>query len=113
MSAASLDKIIQSAHQFPEVRKDELRYGDCVIIRTVKSTYTLRVLIGGLYEVSGGWFAKKGYSKIKIGVAGVTWGGSAIIPAVLAACGMRIEFMNRLITSPVQKIIIIPANVLN
>ncbi|MEW6060656.1 MAG: hypothetical protein AB1600_01820 [Bacteroidota bacterium] len=113
MIAASLNKITQAAHQFPEVRKNELRHGDCAIIRTVKSTYTLRVLAGGLYEASGGWFDKKGCSKMKIGVAGATWGGSAIIPAVLAACGMRIEFMNKLITSPVQKIVIIPANVLN
>ena len=113
MIAASLNKIIQAAHQFPEVRKNELRRGDCVIIRTVKSTYTLRVLAGGLYEASGGWFDKKGYSKMKIGVAGATWGGSAIIPTVLAAYGMRIEFVNRVITSPVQKIVIIPVSVLN
>ena len=50
---------------------------------------------------------------MRIGVAGATWGGSAIMPQVLAACGMRVEFRNRLITSPVRRIVVIPGRLLN
>jgi len=113
MIAATLNSIIECSHLFPQVRKDELHTGDWIIIRTVKSVYTLHVLSDGMYEASGGWFDNKGFTPMRIGVAGATWGGSAIMPHVLAACGMRIEFRNRLITSPVQKIVIIPQCIQN
>jgi hypothetical protein len=110
---ASLNRILETAHLFPHIRKDELSPGDLVVIRTVKSKYTLCFLGGGLYEARGGWFDKRGYAPLRIGIAGATWGGSAIMPEVLAACGMRIEFRNRLITSPVQSITVIPGKLLN
>jgi hypothetical protein len=110
---ASLNRITETAHLFPHLRKDELFPGDFVVIRTVKSKYTLRVLDGGLYEARGGWFDKRGYAPLQIGISGATWGGSAIMPEVLAACGMRVEFRNRLITSPVQLITVIPVKLLN
>lgn len=113
MMVATLNSIVQSTHLFSPLRKDELNVGDWVIIRTVKSVYTLHSLGDGLYEASGGWFDKKGYSPMRIGVAGATWGGSSIMPKVLAACGMRVEFRNRMITSPVNSIIIIPNRLTN
>ena len=108
MITATLDRMTHSAHLFPEIRKDEVRKGDWVIMRTMKSVYTLHSLGDGLYEVCGGWFDKKGVGPMRIGVAGATWGGSVIMPQVLAACGMCVEFRNRLITSPVKKIVIMP-----
>ena len=108
MLAPTLDRLTQSVHLFPQVRKDEVNTGDWIIIRTVKSTYTLHALGGGLFDASGGWFDKKGYSPMRISVNGATWGGSAIMPQVLAACGMSIEFRNKLKTSPVQSIVIVP-----
>jgi hypothetical protein len=109
MVAATLNLMAEVSQRYPQVRKDEVAPGDWIIIRTVKSEYRLRVLDKDLYEVSGGWFDKKGYASVKIGVAGATWGGSAILPQVLAACGLRVEFRNRLITSPVESIVILPA----
>jgi len=79
----------------------------------VKSEYRLRALGDGLFEARGGWFDKKGYAPMTIGVAGATWGGSAIMPQVLAACGLRVEFRNRLITSPVRSIVVVPGKLLN
>jgi hypothetical protein len=111
--AATLDRIVRSSHRLPKVRKDELKPGDWVIIRTVRSVYTLKVLVGGLYEVRGGWFDKRGSAPVRIGVTGATWGGSAIMPQVLAVCGMSVEFRNRLITSPVQSIVIWPGRLCN
>jgi hypothetical protein len=113
MVAVTLDGITQNAHRFPQVRKDELSQGDWVIIRTVRSEYRLWVLGGDLYEVRGGWFDEKGYSPMITGVAGATWGGSAIMPRLLAACGLRVEFRNRLITSPVQSVVVIPGRLSN
>jgi hypothetical protein len=113
MIAATLDTLTRCTHLFPQVRKDELNTGDWVIIHTVKSVYTLHVLGDGLYEARGGWFDKKGITPMCIGVAGATWGGSAIMPKVLAACGMRIEFQNRMITSPVRSIVIFKSHLVN
>jgi hypothetical protein len=109
----SLEVMTRTAHLFPQLRKDSLRPGDWVIIRTMKSEYRLKVLGGALYEARGGWFDKIGNAPMIIGVAGATWGGSAIMPQVLAACGMRMEFNNRLITSPVQSITLLPGTMSN
>ncbi len=109
MLGSTLACLVLDTHRHPRVRKDEVRPGDQIIIRTVKSEYRLRMVREGLYQVSGGWFDKKGFGAVTIGVAGATWGGSAIMPEVLAACGMRVEFKNRLITSPVTTIIVWPA----
>ena len=113
MIAATLNSITECAHLYPQVKKDELHKGDWVVIHTVKSVYTLHVLGDCLYEAKGGWFDKKGCTPMKIGVAGATWGGSAIMPQVLAACGMRVEFRNRLITSEVKSILVIPYRIAN
>lgn len=113
MFGVTLDSLTQSSHLFPQVRKDELAEGDCVIIRTVRSEYVLRVLGDGLYEVRGGWFDEKGYAPMITGVAGATWGGNAIMPMLLAACGLRVEFWNRLITSPVRSVVVIPGRLSN
>jgi hypothetical protein len=113
MIGTTLERITRSSHVLPQIRKEELSPGDWVILRTVKSEYRLRVLANGLVEAAGGWFDKKGYAGMTIGVAGATWGGSAIMPAVFAACGMRVEFKNRLITSPVRSITVWPARIQN
>jgi hypothetical protein len=102
-----------SVHLFPQVRKDELHTGDWIIIRTVKSKYTLHVIGDGTYEASGGWFDKNGLTNVRIGVAGATWGGSAIMPHIVAACGMRVEFRNRMITSTVRSIVVMPCRIGN
>ncbi len=102
---ATLSGLVRSSDPTLQVKKDDLSPGDWVIIRTVRSEYRLRVLDGGLCEVRGGWFDRNRRSPITIGVTGATWGGSAIMPQVLAACGMRVEFRNRLITGPVKSIV--------
>ena len=60
MLTATLDKLTEYAHRYPEVQKDEVRKGDWIIIRTVRSVYTLHSLGDGLYEVRGGWYDQKG-----------------------------------------------------
>lgn len=113
MVGITLDSITRNAHLYPQVRKDDVFPGDWVIIRTLRSEYVLRALGDGLYEVRGGWFDAKGYSPMITGVAGATWGGNAIMPGLLAACGLRVEFRNRLITSPVRSVVVIPGRLSN
>ena len=104
----TLASITRSADQLQEVRKSSLGFGDWVFVKTVKSLYRIRSLSGSLYEVSGGWFDKKGLSPAHLRISGCTWGGSAIKIDLIAACGLRIEFGNLLITSPIQKIFVLP-----
>jgi len=108
-SGQSLDSIIRSAIRLKQVRKNSLRFGDLVVINTQNSVYNVRVLERDSYLVSGGWFDKKGLSPMRTTIAGCTWGGSVIKLDVVAACGLCLEFGNRVITSPIQKMYVIPS----
>jgi hypothetical protein len=107
MTGESLNKIIQSSSHLKEVKKKEMEKGDVVYIKTLNSLYTLYVHGEGEYEVSGGWFAMHGVERIRTGINGCTWGGSAIKTDIIAACGLMLEFGNHLKTSCIQKIIVL------
>jgi len=100
----SLQKIVECAARLNEVRKSDLLPGDLVIITTLNSVYSVRVLGNNHYQVSGGWFDKHGLSPMKTTIAGCTWGGSIIKVNIIAAIGLCLEFGNRVVTSPIQKI---------
>jgi len=104
----SLEKIVNSADDLKQVYKNELRFGDLVLITTLNSVYTVQVLQDGYYLVSGGWFDRKGVSPMKTTINGCTWGGSIIKVDIMAACGLCVEFGNRVVTSPIQKVCVIP-----
>lgn len=103
----SLEKIVDGAVQLQQVRKDDLQFGDLVLITTRNSDYSVCVLEDDCYIVSGGWFARKGRSPINISITGCTWGGSIIKVDTLAACGLRMEFGNRVITTTIRKVRVI------
>lgn len=113
MFAVSLSDLTQASDTCPQVARSELLPGDCIIISTLKSVYRLRSLRDGRFEVSGGWFDRHGLSPVLISVTGCTWGGSAIMTGIVAACGLRVEFGNRLTTSPVRRVVVIPGSLLN
>jgi hypothetical protein len=104
----SLERIIDNADQLKQVYKSELQFGDLVFITTLNSVYTVRVIQDNHYLVSGGWFDKNGLSPFKTSITGCTWGGSIIKMDIMAACGLCVEFGNRVVTSPIQKVCIIP-----
>lgn len=104
--AASLESRIDSANHLRQVRKADLRPGDWIFVKTLRSMYRIEVRASGRYEVSGGWFDQQGLSPMELGIAGCTWGGSAIKIDIVAACGLYLEFANRLVTTPIQKIIL-------
>jgi hypothetical protein len=113
MIGYSLEKIVDHTIQLDQIPKDGLNAGDIVLIKTRNSDYSIHVLKNGLYRVSGGWFDKKGVSPLTITINGCTWGGKIIKKDIIAACGLCIEFGNRIVTSPIQKVCVIPFRVLN
>jgi len=104
----SLDKITEHAVHLKQIRKEGLQYGDQVIVITRNSRYSIRVLGNGQYEVSGGYFDRKGLSPMKITITGCTWGGRIIKLDIVAACGLCLEFGNRVLTTAIQKVLVIP-----
>ena len=109
----SLDSIVESASRLKQVYKKDLQFGDVVLVFTKNSCYSLRVLDDKHYLVSGGWFDQKFLSPMKVTINGCTWGGSAIKMDIVAACGLSLEFGNRVITSSIEKIIILKHGSLN
>ncbi len=102
-----LEKIVESTSHLSQVRKTELQFGDMVLIKTRNSLYSISVLESDYYLVSGGWFDRKGLSPTKASISGCTWGGSIIKVDTLAACGLRLEFGNRVLTTPIQKVYVV------
>ncbi|MFQ6039151.1 MAG: hypothetical protein ACE5LV_11110 [Candidatus Aminicenantales bacterium] len=108
-----LRELTRTAKNLREIKKSDLRFGDLVIVTTRNSNYNLHVLGNGTYLVSGGWFAKNGRSPTRMGVVGCTWGGSIIKVDALAACGLRMEFANGVVTSPVREVRVVQGQTQN
>ena len=103
----SLEKIVAGTSRLKQVRKTNVYPGDLLLITTRNSVYSIRVLENGLYLVSGGWFDRNGLSPAKTTITGCTWGGSIIKLDIIAACGLCLEFGNRVVTTPIKKVQII------
>jgi hypothetical protein len=100
----SLDKIVEYSNRVRKIYKSDLNQGDFLIIQTLNSIYTILVQEKGYYLVSGGWFAEHGISPSRIKITGCSWGASIININILAACGLCLEFENRLVTSQIKNI---------
>lgn len=101
----TLSTLVERIDRLPKLTKAEVHEGDRIVVKTCNSLYLLRARGDGLYDVSGGWFDRHGCSG-NVGVRGCTWGGSTIKVDIVAACGLCLEFSNRVLTSPVEKIAI-------
>ena len=104
----SLSAIVRASDRLREVHKSDLSVGDWVFVKTRTSIYSIHVDSPGVYIVSGGWFDRRGLSPVRTTIPGCTWGGSVIKVDILAAFGLMLEFGNRLITSPIQEIFVLP-----
>ncbi|MCG8607306.1 hypothetical protein MJD09_20280 [bacterium] len=100
----SLTRIVEGTDHLKQIHKSDLQFGDMLCIRTCNSDYLIRVLDNGFYLVSGGWFDHHGLSPMRLKITGCTWGGSIIKLDIAAACGLCLEFSNRVITSPINKV---------
>jgi hypothetical protein len=103
----TVDAILDQVGRFEALRKADLRKGDRVLVATENSLYTIHVEDDGSYSISGGWFDKNGLSPASTSIAGCTWGGTAIKRDLVAARGLRLEFGNRVVTSPIREVRVI------
>ena len=106
VQAQSLEKIVLKSADLKQIRKSDVQFGDYIHIFTLNSQYTLRVLNNDCFLISGGWFDQKNGAPTIIKIRGCTWGASIIKIDILAACGLCIEFTNRVVTSTIQKVIL-------
>lgn len=111
----TVDAILDQVGRFEAIRKADLRRGDRVLVVTENSIYCIHVEEEGSYSVSGGWFDRNGISPVTLTISGCTWGGTAIKRDLVAARGLRLEFGNRVVTSPIRDVQVIrgEARVLN
>jgi hypothetical protein len=100
----TLGRLTSVAAEKDGLRESDLAVGDWVLVRTRNSLYVLGVLGGGVYQVSGGWFDRKGLSTAMVRVNGCTWGGNAILTGVVAAPGMFMEFDNGVGTTRILEV---------
>ncbi|NIM05187.1 MAG: hypothetical protein GTN65_06125 [Armatimonadetes bacterium] len=105
--AHNLERIVEQTATLPQVRKVDLQFGDLVLVTTRNSVYSIYTLDEGLYLISGGWFDRKGLSPAKITIAGCTFGGRIIKSDIVAGCGLRLEFGNRVVTTPIRKVCVV------
>jgi len=104
--AHTLENAVEEARSLEQVRKTDLRGGDCVLVATRNSLYRIWVLEDGSYWVWGGWFDRTG-SPGRVAINGCTWGGTAIKRDIVAACGLRLEFGNSVLTTRIRHIRVI------
>ncbi len=104
----NLTLLAEQAQHLMRIRKVDIRTGDRLYVRTNNSLYVIQYVGNGNYLVSGGWFDRKGLSPLRTTITGCTWGGSIIKLDIVAAHGLCLEFGNRVITTPIKKVWIIP-----
>ncbi|HEY1434581.1 MAG TPA: hypothetical protein VGG65_04350 [Thermoanaerobaculia bacterium] len=105
----TVNAILEQLSSSRPARKMDLGPGDYVVVTTENSVYSLEVLDAATFSVRGGWFDRQGLSPVRTSIAGCTWGGSVIKNDIVAACGLHLEFGNRLLTSCIREVLVIRA----
>lgn len=103
----TMNAILGQAGLCSPVRKADLCRGSRVVVSTENSVYSIDVLEDAIYSVRGGWFDRHGLSPIRISITGCTWGGTVIKNDIVAACGLHLEFGNRVVTSRIREVRVI------
>ena len=100
----TVNATLEQVGRLDAVRKGDLRSGDRFLVSTENSVYSIRVHGDATYSISGGWFDNQGLSPVRMSIAGCTWGGTVIKCDIVAARGLRLEFGNRVVTSPIREV---------
>ena len=103
----TVNAILGQVRRASSVGKSDLKSGDEVLVTTENSVYSIRAHGDATYSVRGGWFDRQGLSPVRISISGCTWGGSVIRTNVVAACGLHLEFGNRVLTTRIREIRVI------
>jgi hypothetical protein len=106
----TLTDIVEESQALNQLHKSSLKAGDTIILKTMNSVYLIKVLEEEQYAVSGGWFDKTYSSPVTTTINGCTWGSSIIKNDVVAACGLHLEFGNKVVTSRITEIFHISSN---
>lgn len=109
----TLTSLVEYSARLQQVCRGDVYEGDRLYIITANSVYHILAAEDGWFYVSGGWFDRKGVAPLKTRIAGCTWGGSVLKRDIVAACGLCIEFSNRVVTSPVRKVILLARGKVN
>lgn len=96
-----LSNFTKQVNELPALYKSEISVGDHVQVKTQNSTYSLKVLEDNKFRVEGGRFDRQKLSPFEISITGCGLGGAFVKTDLVAACGLSIEFANRVITSTV------------
>jgi hypothetical protein len=108
-SFRTVNAILEQAQLSQPVRKSDLEEGDSVLVTTENSIYSIQALGNATYCVRGGWFDRQKLSPVQTSIAGCTWGGSVIKNDIVAACGLHLEFGNRVLSSRIREVLVIRA----
>jgi len=100
----SLERLTAMSKTIEGVWKNDIELGDRVVIETRNSTYVLQALGDSLFVAHGGWFDRKERHTREVRIVGCNWGGSCVDVRLVAAPGLRLEFSNGVVTSPVQRV---------
>ena len=105
----TLDAEVDHAQRLVGVRKTDLNTGDCVLVTTRNSRYTIWALGDGCYWVWGGWFDRRQIAPQRVGINGCTWGGGSIKRDIVAAPGLLLEFTNSVLTTRIRQVRVLRA----
>ena len=100
----TLSAITEHACTDSAVRRVDLDVGDRVVVTTRNSVYSIWVLDGDQFAVSGGWFDRQGLSPARVKINGCTYGHSVIRHDVVAGRGLFLEFGNNVLTTRIQSV---------
>lgn len=100
----TLSAITEHACTDSAVRRADLDVGDRVVVTTRNSVYSIWVLDGDHFAVSGGWFDRQGLSPMRVKINGCTYGHSVIRHDVVAGRGLFLEFGNNVLTTRIQSV---------
>lgn len=106
VEAVDLERLAASSDSIEGIEIGEMSIGDRLIVTTLNSVYTMNCLGDGRFAISGGWFDRRGLSPAVIQMRGCSYGGSAINRRLVAARGLRMEFDNGVVTTPIQRYVL-------
>lgn len=101
-----LSGFTKQVQKLPALYKSEVEIGDYILVKTRNSIYKLRALKESEYLVSGGRFDRQKQSPICTTVTGCGLGSAFVKIDLIAACGLRIEFGNRVITGTISSYVV-------
>jgi hypothetical protein len=104
LKAIPIDDLAEAAGVAGGVRRQDLTSGDRIIVSTRNSVYSLVFRSDGLFDVSGGWFERRGSGPDTVEILGCTAGGHALFSNHIAVPGLFMEFADGLRTTRIRTV---------